>query len=159
MGGFEACNGNLAVSEVEIEWLQKICAGFHNDVAARDTDISRTVLDVCRYVNGFDQDCAEAPIIGIEDEFPGRGKIVGKTNAGPTKQVQRRFKKSSFAKRNHKHSFTALPSRRSWRAFSNPLSPSTEVVSISVIGIVGVTICSRRSRLKEKPTAGRSSRS
>src|SRR5262245_65277417 len=96
-------------------------------------------------------------VVRIENKFSRRRQILGKLDAGARQQFERRIEESPLAKGNHKHSFTALPDLRRRSAFSKSDSTSTAAASRSLRSSVGVTICSRRSRLNEKPTAGKSS--
>src|SRR5262249_11537478 len=82
-------------------------------------------------------------------------RVVGEPDTGVGKELQRRLEQAALSQCGYKHTFTALPALRSRNACSK--SVSTVVASKSGIASFGVAICSSRSRLNEKPTAGRSS--
>src|SRR5690242_8668537 len=95
---FRAGDCNFAMSEIQVQRLQKIRMGLQNDVAACNAEVGRAIFDICWYVCRFDKYGPEALVFGGENELSRRGGILLKTDAGPCKQIQRRLEKSAFAK-------------------------------------------------------------
>ena len=152
-----SCNRDLHLTEVQVQRLQQIRPRFHDHVTSGDTDIGGAVFHVCGDVDRLHEDCAKSFVFGLKDKLPRCGHILRETYARLFQRCQRRFQETALAKSDYKHSFTALPDLRSSSAVSKLLSTLTGTVSVPPSFSVGATICCRRSRLNENPTAGRSS--